>query len=59
MIIAAAILIGSFRVETAVGELALTALYIYFPAACGAYLLLWLVFQKLKRIVGIAALPVQ
>jgi len=52
-IVAAAILIGSFRVETAVGELALTALYIYFPAVCATYLLLWLVFQKRSRVVGI------
>ena len=52
-IIAAAILIGSFRVETAVAEPAPTALYIYFPAVCGTYLLLWLVFQKRSRIIGI------
>jgi uncharacterized membrane protein len=52
-IIAAAILIGSFRVETAVAEPALTALYFYFPAVCGTYLLLWLVFQKRSRIIGI------
>ena len=52
-IIAAALLIGFFRVEDAGGNPNLTALYIYFPAVCGTYLLLWLVFHKRSRIVGI------
>jgi uncharacterized membrane protein len=52
-IIAAALLIGFFRVEEAEGNTNLAALYIYFPAICGMYLLLWLVFHKRSRIVGI------
>jgi uncharacterized membrane protein len=52
-IISAAVLTGSFRVEAAVAEPALTALYIYFPAVCGIYLVLWLVCVKRSRIVGI------
>jgi uncharacterized membrane protein len=52
-IVAAAILIGLFRLETAVEEPNLRALYIYFPAVCGTYLLLWLGFQNRTRIVGI------
>jgi uncharacterized membrane protein len=52
-IVAAAILIGSLRIKTAVGEPSLTALYIYLPAICVTYLLLWLLLQKLKRIIGI------
>jgi uncharacterized membrane protein len=52
-IIAAAILIGSFRVDTAVGEPALTALYIYLPATCGTYLFLWVFFRRRSQIVGI------
>jgi uncharacterized membrane protein len=52
-IVTAAILIGAFRVETVVAEPALTVLYSYFPAVCGTYLLLWLVFKKRSRIVGI------
>lgn len=53
MIVAAAILIGSFRAETAAVEPSLTALYIYLPATCGTYLLFWLALQKRRRIVGI------
>lgn len=52
-IIAAALLIGFFGVGEPVGKPNLLALYIYFPAVCGTYLLLWLVFQKRSRIVGI------
>jgi len=52
-IIAAAILIGLFRVQAVEREPALTALYIYFPGVCGAYLLLWLILQKRRRIIGI------
>ena len=52
-IIAAAILIGLFRVQAVERGPVLTALYIYFPAVCGAYLLLWLVFRKRSRIIGI------
>jgi uncharacterized membrane protein len=52
-IIAAALLIGFFRVAESAGNLNLTALYIYFPSVCGIYLLLWLVFHKRRRIVGI------
>jgi uncharacterized membrane protein len=52
-IVAAAILIGFFRVEAVDVEFNLTALYIYFPAVCGTYLSLWLGFQKRSRIIGI------
>ena len=52
-IIAAALLIGFFRSETAAGNPNLKALYIYFPAVCGTYLLLWLAFHKRSRIVGV------
>ena len=52
-IIAAALLIGLFQVEEVAGDANLRALYIYFPAVCGTYLLLWLLFHKRSRIVGI------
>ena len=52
-IISAAILIGSFRVEAAVGEPTLTALYRFLPAVCGTYLLLWFCFRRRRQIVGI------
>ena len=52
-IITAAILIGSLRIEKAVGEPDLAALYIYLPAVCGMYLLLWFVFRRRSQIVGI------
>jgi uncharacterized membrane protein len=52
-VIAAALLIGFFRVEKAAGNPNLTALYVYFPVVCGTYLLFWLVFHKRRRIVGI------
>jgi uncharacterized membrane protein len=52
-IIAAAVLIGSFRVEPATVKPSLRALYIYLPAICGTYLLLWLILQKRSRIIGI------
>lgn len=52
-IVAAAILIGAFRADTAVVSPSLTALYAYFPAVCGSYLLLWLIFRRRSQIVGI------
>ena len=52
-IISAAVLIGAFRVQATVTEPSLTALYVYLPAVCGTYLLLWLVCKKRTRIVGI------
>jgi uncharacterized membrane protein len=52
-IAAAAVLIGAFRVDTAVVSPSLTALYAYFPIVCGSYLLLWLVFRKRSQIVGL------
>jgi uncharacterized membrane protein len=52
-IVIAAILIGSFRVDTSAAEAKLTTLYIFFPAVCGAYLLLWLALQRISRFVGI------
>ena len=52
-IVAAAILIGAFRADTAVVSPSLTALYAYFPTVCGSYLLLWLIFRRRSQIVGI------
>ena len=52
-IIGAALLIGIFRTQQDQGKLDLTALYIYFPAICAVYTLLWLIFQKRNRTIGI------
>ena len=53
IIAAAATLIGLFRVEAKPAEPSLIDLYIYLPAVSGLYLLLWLVFRNLSRIVGV------
>ena len=53
-VIVAAILIGSFRLDTIAKEPSLSALYIYLPVVCGSYLLFWLLFRKRIDIVGIA-----
>ncbi len=52
-VIVAAILIGSFRLDTIVTEPSLPSLYIYLPIVCGSYLLLWLLFRRRTNIVGI------
>jgi uncharacterized membrane protein len=52
-VIVAAILIGSFKLGTIAKEPSLSALYIYLPAVCGTYLLLWLLFRRRTKIVGI------
>jgi uncharacterized membrane protein len=52
-IIAAAILIGLFRLEQAAETLDLRALYIFCPAICGSYALLWLMLRKRDGIIGI------
>lgn len=52
-IVAAAILTGLFRLETAAVDPYLKALYIFLPAVCGAYLLLWLVLHSNSHLVGI------
>jgi uncharacterized membrane protein len=52
-IIAAAILIGFFRLEKAAEKLDPRALYIFCPAICGSYVLLWLMLRKRGGIIGI------
>jgi uncharacterized membrane protein len=52
-VIVAAILIGSFRLNAIDKESSVSALYIYLPAVCGSYLLLWLLFRGRTNIVGI------
>lgn len=52
-VVTAALLIGIFRTQQAEGKFNLTALYIFFPAICTAYLLLRLVFRKRDRTIGI------
>jgi uncharacterized membrane protein len=53
IIVCAAILIGLFHLQTVAQVFLLNALYIYLPAVCGTYLLLWLICRKKEHIVGI------
>jgi uncharacterized membrane protein len=52
-VIVAAILIGSFNLDTIAKEPSLSALYIYLPSVCCSYLLLWVSFRRHAKIVGI------
>jgi uncharacterized membrane protein len=53
IIIGSAILIGLFEVDRPAQDPNLTALYIYAPIVCAAYILLWLFFRNRERILGI------
>jgi uncharacterized membrane protein len=52
-IICAAILIGLFQLQTDTPQIVLKALYIYLPAVCGTYLLLWILLRNRDQVVGI------
>jgi drug/metabolite transporter (DMT)-like permease len=53
-VMGAAVLIGTFRMTAVSVQSSLTALYVYFLAVCGSYLLLWLLFRKHDHRAGIA-----